>query len=422
MQIIYDFIFFLVGFFYLPYYFFKKKSLKGLSSRIKTDFYLDPYKPRIWLHAASVGEVMAARLLLRILQERYAGKEVVITTITPTGQKIAQEIVGKEKTSFLPLDLSFFVRDFVEKINPCLFILLETEIWPNLIFSLKKKNVPIVLVNGRLSHSSFRGYSLVKRFLAPLLNKIDLFLVQTPNDRQRFIKLGTNPDRIKITGNMKFDILNAVNFKKDIDDLLLRKMGIDYSEKLLVAASTHSPEEKFILHIYKKLKFLFPFLRLLIAPRHPQRSFKVSAWVRSYGFKARLISDIDNGGSDKNEIFILDSIGKLLDFYAIADIVFVGGSLVKKGGHNILEPALFKKPIIFGPYMFNFQDVSDLFLREQAAIMVHNAHQLYKALQDLLSQPSRGMVLGEHAYQLIQKNQGVTLQNLKWIESIFSGI
>jgi len=419
MCLIYDLIFFIVGFFYLPYYLFKKKSLKDFLVRfiLPRDFYLD--RP-LWIHAVSLGEVMAVRPLVRGLKELFPGRRIILTTITSTGKKIAESILPKEDTYYLPLDLSFLMRSFISKINPSLLILLETELWPNLILSVKQKNIPIILVNGRISVLSFKGYMMVRWLLKPLLKRIDLFLVQTKLDEERFLKLGTDKTKIKITGNMKFDIKDFADLKIDYTDY--RKiLGLGSKEKLLVAGSTHPGEEKILIEVYTKLKNKFPLLNLLIAPRHPQRVIEIEKLAKEFGLNSIRISQVSSILNTYYSLLILDTIGQLMNYYALADIVFVGGSLVKIGGHNILEPALFKKPIIFGPYMFNFKDISEEFLRENAAIKVDNSEELYVKIEELLSEPKKAVLLGENAYNLIQKNKGITEKNLAWISSIFSG-
>jgi 3-deoxy-D-manno-octulosonic-acid transferase len=417
--LIYDLIFLIVGFFYLPYYIFKKKSLKDFLNRfiLPKDSYLNP---TLWLHAVSLGEVMATRPLVRELKRLYPERKIIITTITSTGKKIAESILPKEDTYYLPLDLSFLMHYFIKKINPSLLILTETELWPNLILSVKQKNVPIVLVNGRISVLSFKGYMMIRWLLKPLLKRIDLFLVQTKLDEERFLKLGADKEKIKITGNMKFDVKDYADFKIDYTDYR-KGLGLNPQDKLLVAGSTHLGEEKILIEVYAKLKKKFNFLNLLIAPRHPQRVIEIEKLAKEFGLNSIRISQISSILNTYYSLLILDTVGQLMNYYALADIVFVGGSLVKIGGHNILEPALFKKPIIFGPYMFNFKDISEEFLRENAAIKVDNSEELYVKIEEILREPKKAVLLGENAYNLVQKNKGTTEKNLAWINSIFSG-
>jgi 3-deoxy-D-manno-octulosonic-acid transferase len=381
-------------------------------------------KRPIWLHAVSVGEVMAARSLIESLRRRYPLKKIALSTVTPTGNRVAKSLIQQGDLLFyLPLDLSFIVKKVVDKINPALFIVVETEIWPNLISYLYKKGVPVVLVNGRISDRSFVGYRIVKFLLRPTLEKINLFCVQTEMDFKRLLHLGVERNKIKITGNMKFDFIDYTDLKIDYTDYKLR-LGLGSQEKLLVCGSTHPGEEDIILNVYKRLLETFVSLKLLIAPRHPERAKEIEKIVIKYGFCPNRISQLNEQTEKRTNgptVFILDSIGELLSFYRIADIVFVGGSLVKKGGHNILEPAYFEKPIIFGSYMFNFRDIGAIFLKNNAALLVQNSDALYKNITILLNDPLKAAELGKRARAIIFNNQGAAKRNLEWIGSIFSG-
>jgi 3-deoxy-D-manno-octulosonic-acid transferase len=417
MFIIYDLIFLLIAIIYLPFYLLKKKFHKGFFRRLGLLPRGMKLNKPIWIHAVSVGEVMVIRGLLEELRGIWPGKSFVISTVTPTGNKIARGIAcEKDFITYLPLDLSFIVRCVIDRIEPALFIIAETELWPNLISYLKEKNIPIIIVNARISDSSFSGYSFIKFFIKPFLKKINLFCVQTNTDAQRLISLGVPRNNIETTGNMKFDLKDYTDYKKDYTDYKL-KMGLKSSEKLLVAASTHPGEEEFILGAYRKLLEEFPDLRLLIAPRHPQRAKEIEKLVARFGFQAIFISILNLTPDTHNlrPVFILDTVGELLYFYSIADIVFVGGSLVKKGGHNILEPASLEKAILFGPYMFNFRDIRDLFLQDNAAILVHNREELKTAIRNLLNNPGEIATLGRRAKNLILSNQGATKKNLQFI-------
>lgn len=424
MFIIYDFIFLIIAIVYLPAYLLRKKFHQDFLVRLgflPKELHLDG---AIWIHAVSVGEVMTVRGLMYQLIRTYPDKKIVITTVTPTGNKIARDIVRKgDLVSYLPLDFSFIVKKVVDKIRPALFIIVETEIWPNLISYLYNKNIPIAVVNGRISDNSFIGYLRIKLLLRPILNKINLFCVQTELDAQRLGRLGVPEDKINLTGNMKFDIADYPGLKTDYADLR-DKLGLDHKDELLVAASTHPGEEEIILSVYKELLTKFPYLRLLIAPRHPERAADIEKMIIKYNFQFLTISQIglQTGISNPRPIFILDTVGHLMDYYAISDIVFVGGSLIKKGGHNILEPALLGKPILFGPSMYNFRDIADLFLKNQAAQLVHNRDELAEKIQDLLNSPHKGIQLSQHAQELMSKNRGVTGKNLKLIQSLYAEI
>lgn len=376
----------------------------------------------IWIHSVSVGETISVKHLIEALRGDSPDKRFVISTVTPTGNKIAKSIAAdKDYATYLPLDLSFIVRKVIDRINPSIFIITETEIWPNLIYYLSQKNIPIVVVNGRISDTSFKGYRCIKFLLVWLLNRINTFCVQTQQDAERLIALGLFRDKIKITGNMKFDIKvkDYTELKKDYTDYRIR-FGLGVQDRLFVAASTHQGEEEIILNVYKQLLGDYANIKLLIVPRHPERAARIEKLVDKYNFKPQRISSLSSGRStvvkqsqrpEQTTVFILDTVGQLMYFYAISDIVFVGGSLVRKGGHNILEPASLNKPMLFGPNMFNFLDITNLFLKANAAIMVRDEVELKTNIKDLLRNESRITELGRLAKEIILKNQGATLRN-----------
>lgn len=419
MFIIYDLIFLLFAVIYLPIYLFKGKFHPGFGMRLGILPQNIQLNRPIWIHAVSVGEVMAAKYLIEKLRIAYPDRRFVISTVTPTGNKIAKTIAKEaDFVAYLPLDLGFIVKSVVDRINPLLFVAMETEIWPNLISYLYKKNIPVVIVNARISDRSFKGYLSIKLLLRPILDKINLFCVQTQTDAERLARLGVLRDRIQITGNMKFDNLAQ---GRDSADYRL-KLGLKDDEKFIVAGSTHDGEEEIILDVYKDLLADFPTLKLLIAPRHPERTNQIEKIVIKNGFNSLRVSQLNSKLPTPNSqpIFILDTVGQLLDFYRIADIVFVGGSLIRKGGHNILEPAALGKPVVFGPHMFNFRDIASLFLENRAGILVRDKEGLKVNIRGLLNNPERIGELSRNARSLILQNQGATVRNLEYIKTILS--
>lgn len=416
MFIAYDLIFLIFTLIYLPIYLFKGKFHKGFLSRLGVlPRGLDLGRP-IWVHAVSVGEAIVVRGLIEELRKCYPARKFVISTVTPTGNKIVKAIAEPgDLVIYLPLDFSFVVKGVISRINPEVFIIAETEIWPNLITCLHKKNIPIITVNGRISDASFRGYLAVKPLIKPILNKINLFCVQTESDADRLKQLGVATEKIKVTGNMKFDQLVVVQAQG-----YRQRLGLALDEKLFIAGSTHSAEEEIVLAAYKAVLNNFPGLKLLIAPRHPQRAKGLLKTVSAFGLSGFEISRLPSQGFDSlaNHVFILDTIGELANFYALADIVFMGGSLIKKGGHNILEPANLGKPVIFGPHMFNFRDIAGMFLKNNAAIMVHNQLDLASTVELLLNNSLRVRQMTDNAREVIMKNQGATKRNIQAIGEI----
>jgi len=426
MFILYDFVFLVFTVIWLPVYFFQKKFHPGFLMRLgflPRDLNLE--NP-IWVHAVSVGETAAMRGLVELLRDTYPGKKFIISTVTPTGNKIATGLAGKaDRVIYLPLDFSFITRLVIKKIDPCLFVLAETEIWPNLINVLSKNKIPVVVVNARISNRSMRGYSLIKFLVRPILNKISAFCAQTEADTSRLAILGVAREKIQTTGNMKFDLKPQVLSFDSIN------LGLSQEEQLLVCGSTHPGEEEIILSVYKNLVKQFPHLRLLIAPRHPERAKEVAELTQQAGFHSVFVSILGatnypstslGTGELRTNVFILDTIGQLFSYYALADIVFVGGSLVKTGGHNILEPAWQGKPVIFGPYMFNFRDIAEMFIKNKAGIPVKNERELEEKIAYLLNNPDASEELSKRAKALIAQNQGATFRNSQIIKNVYAGI
>jgi 3-deoxy-D-manno-octulosonic-acid transferase len=420
MRIFYDFIFLIFVLFSLPVFILKRKFHPGFLQRLGVINVALKARP-IWVHAVSVGEAKACEHLITGLRKLYPGRPIAISTVTPTGNKIAKGLATQDDLVFyLPLDFSFIVRRVIRKIDPELFIIAETEIWPNLISCIHEQGVPVITVNARISDRSFKGYSMVKPLIRPILKMVDLFCVQTWDDAQRLLSLGVEEGKIRITGNMKYDY--AVPEKGGLPDHR-SELKLNERDILFVAGSTHPGEEEALLKIYKDLLPGFPDLRLLIAPRHPERSGEIGALVNKSGFEPQFASKLDLSGDIHNArtVFILDTIGELTGFYAAADIVFVGGSLVKKGGHNILEPAAFAKPILFGPHTFNFKDMASLFVKNKGAIAVRDAPSLKENVSYLLKNIPEAIKLGRRARELLLQNRGATRKNLDCIAVFLTG-
>jgi 3-deoxy-D-manno-octulosonic-acid transferase len=404
----------------LPAYIFQGKMHRGLLERMGFLPKIGWRRP-IWVHAVSVGEVMSVKRLIHELKTEYPGKQIILSTVTATGNQVAKSIADANIfLLYLPFDLSFVVNSVISRINPCFFVIAETEVWPNLIRCLYKKHIPIVIVNARISDASVKGYSAVKFLLKPVINKVNLICGQSEHDAKRFQEaLGAQANKIKVTGNMKFDF-SIPSMRESVDSVLRKDLGMHPVDKLLVCGSTRPGEEEILIGVYKSLLSKFPGLKLVIAPRHPDRSREISLIVSKSGFNSVFVSRLpyECASCLTHPVFILDTIGNLLEFYKTADIVFVGGSLARLGGHNIVEPAIFSKPVIFGPHMFNFRDISGLFLKENAGIMVRNEEELKESITMLLESPQASRGFGERARGLIQRNQGATLRNMGEIRKV----
>jgi len=415
MTILYNLAFIIFAFFSLPVYLFKRKTIGGLPARLgRLPKNLNLENP-IWIHAVSVGEAFAMRGIIEGLRLAYPGRKFVISTVTSTGNRIAKTLAKEgDFVTYLPFDLSFVTKKVISKINPCVFVIAETEIWPNLISSLFRNNIPVIIVNARISDKSYRGYLLAKYLLRGILLKVTLFCAQSQRDALRLSSLGVEPDKIIVTGNIKFDQSPSLKF----DAAYFRKrLKLNSNEKLLVAGSTHPGEEKIMLEVYKDLLSSHPGIRLLIAPRHPERARQVETLVSDAGFIPQKISLLKDAASFKGSVFILDTVGELVSFYCAADVVFMGKSLVKGGGQNILEPSFAGKPVIFGPLMNNFRDITQLFLDNKAAIMINNAEELKQAIDGLLGNKIDAKALIDNANKVIAINKGATKRNIDLIRN-----
>jgi 3-deoxy-D-manno-octulosonic-acid transferase len=364
----------------------------------------------VWVHAVSVGEVMAMRPLIAALRQGLPGRRFIISTVTANGNKVARQTAAKDDiVVYLPWDLSWIVRKVMRRVRPALLVIAETEIWPNLISEAARLQVPVAVVNGRISDSSFSGYCKIRFLLQPVIRKVAAWCMQTELDAQRILRLGASPERVHITGNVKFDSLNQAGFQAY--DHLRRRLGIAAGECLFVAGSTHRGEEELLLRMYHELRLEHCGIKMLIAPRHPERAREIARLAERFAFEGVLLSTIDapvRQEFSRRSVFILDTVGELVAYYAASDVVFVGGSLVKKGGHNILEPAQFGKPVFFGPFMHNFRDIAELFLAHHAAIRVRGAEELKKRIaQACLAQAQAG-ALGTNAQKLIMLNTGAS--------------
>ncbi len=419
MFVLYNIALFLFCLFYLPIFFLKKKSGDHLGERFGSVPEKRGAGKVFWLHAVSLGEALAASEFVKDLRIRFPSIRFAFSTTTRTGRLALEKIRARDDTLFyVPLDFGSVVERALERIKPDYFATMETEIWPNLIYALKRARVPIFLLNGRISKKSFRRYRWVRWALSTSLEKIDLFCMQYPEDGDRIRQLGAPPEKIHVVGNMKFDLTLA---KEEVPlEALREKLGLLQEEKLWVAGSTHPGEEKALLEVYTILSRDHPTLRMLIAPRHPERTKEVVKLIATFHREASLFSENGKPRREPSSIFVLDTVGQLKSLYQAADFVFIGGSLVPKGGQNLLEPAFYGKPVLFGPYMDNFRDIVSLFLKKEAAIQVENQEELAHATRLLLEDEALRRSLGEKARELILENQGVVRRHLELVERFLS--
>ena len=363
----------------------------------------------IWVHCVSVGEFNAARPLIDQLFDNFPNHKLTITTTTITGaEAVKNHYQDKVIHYFFPFDLPFIVDLFVNKINPVACILLETEIWPNLINNLNKKAIPVMLINARLSEISLNKYQkFSSKLVQKTINELTFIGSQNNSSRERFLSLGASPDKVVTVGNLKFDS-NEV-----IDPISLEEMSeIVRKRWVVVFASTRDGEEKQIIQSYLALKNKFDAL-LIIIPRHPERFDEVFNMVIKSGLKVRRRSE--NLQSVEKDVLIGDSMGEMMTYYKCCDIAFIGGSLSNTGGQNMLEPASLSKPIIFGPSVHNFEEIAKTLLENDSAIQVRDADELMQTISELLLDISRRNKLGSNAKTIFEKNRGAVDRLMKLI-------
>ena len=332
----------------------------------------------IWIHAVSVGEVLAARPLVPALRARHPLHRIFVSTTTMTGNAVARKSLrGVDGLFYAPFDFPHPVRRALEILNPSLLLLVETELWPNLIHEAKRRGTRVALVNGRISPRSFPRYRRFRRLLERTLAEVDLFLMQGDAHAERIKALGAPAERVQVTGNLKFDAVEPGRLPERLVKLLHGGTG---PRPLWVAGSTVGGEEEMVLSAFHRVRTTVPQARLVVAPRHPERFDAVPPLVEAAGFRCLRRSALDPLAWRDGEVLLLDSLGELSQLYALASVVFVGGSLVPSGGHNILEPAVAGKPVVVGPHMENFQEIADQFRAEDAVVQVASADELAGAV------------------------------------------
>lgn len=415
MGFLFDILYAVVFLLYLPFLFFRRKWHAGFLERF--GFLSPPLALRlsqgqnIWLHAVSVGEVAAMAGVIEALKGQHPHHRLVLTVTTKAGHLFAmRKYQSAAEVVWSPLDFSLTVDHFVRVIRPVIYIAAETELWPNLFARLASDRIPVVVLNGRISDQSFPRYNMVKRLLPKMLGQVRSFAMQSQEDARRIIALGAPPTRVQVMGNVKYDNIPDVSNVNQVD------FGCAQDVSFLVAGSTHPGEEDVLLRIFKSMTAEYPHLRLALAPRHPERAAQIASLVLNQGFKPVLLSQVA-GVLRQNEVLIVDTIGHLLQLYSLASVVFVGKSLKVGGGHNIIEPAVFAKPVIVGPMMQNFKDITGEFLRCNALIQVAGEDDLKAAVLKCLSDPDFASQLGARAKSVVMSNQGATQRAMALINN-----
>ena len=378
-------------------------------------------EPSIWVHAVSVGEVLAARPVIGELRKQYPALRLYLSTTTRTGQQLArQSVPDVDGTFYLPFDWAFTVRRTLQRVRPRLFVMVESEIWPNLLRECRARGVKTVVVNGRISRRSFPRYRLVKRWFSRVLADIDRFCVQGDETARRLIALGADAGRVVITGSLKFDALQTVPVPGRGPQRVLRFFRVRTGRPVLMAGSTLKGEEEPVVRAFNRLRATpgGQGALLVIAARHPERFAEVERLCRQEGLSTARRTELPIDDEPRVDAVILDTIGELAHLYQIATAVFVGGSIVPAGGHNILEPAAHGKAIVFGSHMENFYEIAETFLANDAAVRVQSEGELEEALLSLMGDPVRRARLGAAARALVIANRGAKDKTLSAIADV----
>ena len=406
----------------LPYWLFRmwrsnkyrgglSERMGGVPARLQSSG-----KPVIWIHAVSVGEVLAVSRIVESMRKRFVGKRVMISTTTSTGQALAREKFGEANVFYFPLDFRFAILPYLEFFKPELIVVAETEFWPNFLRLSKKSGARIAVVNARISDRSWPGYRRWRYFLRRILQNVDLFLAQTEDDRNRLIDIGAESDRVQVSGNLKFDVEPPPS--PPIVASLRAAFEKTGAGPVIVAGSTMEGEEPLLLRAFEIVRGSHPRAVLILAPRRPERFPSVAELVKSLGlpcWRRSLWSGEDLGGS----VLLLDSIGELAAVYSLATVAFVGGSLVEHGGHNILEPAQYGVPVLVGPHYANFREMVNLFLWKKAARLVGPA-ELPLCIVELLTNEAERTTLGRNALETVRSQTGATQRTADALERLLS--
>ena len=419
---LYNLVFTILSFCALPFFYLKALLVKESFHRERWGFYSPEVfqklggKTRIWLHAASVGEVRVALSLLGEMKKGYPRHGFVVSTTTPQGRAVASQAHGVDVALLAPLDQPWVVSRAVKLIKPRLLLVTETELWPNLLKVVKRKGVPIILFNGRVSRQSYRFYRPLRFFFSDVLNNFDALCLKSGIDRERMMNMGAPPNAIHVTGDLKFHQVFA-SAESD-SERLRQELKLSQMETILIAGSTHEGEEEIILRVFKELQINCSQLILILAPRHLQRIPRVEGLLESQGVRwvrRTMISE----DRRPEEVILLDTLGELVALYGLGTAIFVGGSFGRVGGHNILEVLAQGKGVIFGPHMENVSEVAQLVVERGAGVQVSTPDELREVVERLIADPSHGRKMGEKGLALIQEHQGALERTLKIVKEFF---
>ena len=433
LYIIYDILATLIFIFCIvPIYIYRSFKEKGFPKRFRQSmgFFhsgeIDSVARReaIWIHGASVGEIVATSPLVKEIKKAFPDVPVVVSAVTTGGYTMAKQIIPEaEAVIFFPIDVPFFTGMVVERIQPRIFMPVETELWPNFLRDINTRGIPVMMVNGRISDKSVKTYKYLYTILTNMLNSVGRFCMQSALDAEYIMRLGADPQKVVITGNTKFDQTYAEVTPED-RERFLEEMSIKENGPVIVAGSTHVGEEKSVIGAFAKVREQFPSASLVIAPRKPGRLNEIQSIAREYGFSCGKRSELLKQTIEQRQnypIVLIDTIGELGRIYAVGDVIFVGGSLIRHGGHNVLEPAAHAKPIVVGPNMFNFKDSYSLLQNLGACVTVSDEADLTSAFLQILSDGDLRAKMGAASYAVIEENRGAAVKSIEYLKEILAG-
>ena len=429
MPLIFDSLYLTASLLGSPYLIFKiitsKRYRSGLNQRFGIIKERLSNKPGIWVHGASVGEVITAKSIIERIDEEFPEWETFISATTNTGFSVAEKTFLNKNIFYFPLDLSWVTKKVILKKKPRFILLIELEIWPNFLISAFKKNIPVIILNGRISNKSVKAYRTISRiskdFRNSLTSELNVFCARTEFDAQRFRDLGIPGKQIFVTGTMKYDNI-PTHIDKNISKELAKLFNIDDDDLILVGGSTHAGEEEILIRVFERLNKVYPNLKLILAPRHVERTREVSKLIEKTGFVPVLKTEAERSGykwqNTKREIILIDTVGDLEKVYSISNFVFVGKSLVPSGGQNMMEPAGMGNPVIFGPHTYNFEEEVDLLLKNSAAKEIETEEELFGTVEFFIRNPDAAKEMGLKAQKVVNEKRGATERNIEILREI----
>jgi 3-deoxy-D-manno-octulosonic-acid transferase len=396
-----------------------RRCRTGLPERLGFHAPRDPARPALWFHCVSVGEVLTGQSVVDAFGGRHPDWEVVVSTTTTTGQEVARKRFPARRVVYYPIDWGGAGARAMDRLRPTAIAMLELELWPNYFLHAARRGIPIFILNGRITEKSVRRFGLIRPIVRAALKSVAVVCAQGEEHAERFRRLGVPADRVTVTGNLKFDGAPSPAAAPH-DDPTIRRLGIRPQDLVWIGGSTHDPEEKLILNAQAALRARHPRLRLVLVPRHPERAEAVAKEVAAHGLRCYKSSSLATGAAPpanlQDAVIVVDTVGELRKLYGIATLAFVGGSLIRHGGQNLIEPAALGCPVLFGPHVENFREIADALLAAGAAVQVPDAAALETAAGDLMAHPDRLAAMAQAGRRTVDAGRGATDRTLDVLE------